>query len=971
MNNRQSFIILMAALAVATGASAETYVWTGALDSSWSVSQNWQPQGVPNASTAFARIDADPGKTSQVSLSDTSTSYSLGGLMIDADDSLSVGNGCVLTLFSTGGLTNNGALRVNAGGSYTYLRFNGSQTLFGAGELVLNDNSLNLVQLLGTQPVLTQAAGHTLRGAGQLLYNTGDLINEGTVLAQGVNALKIDPRNAFVNRGTLRAEGAGGLELDAAAYTNTGHTVEAGDGSKVVLKYGARLAGGTLMTEGTGRIWPQDGAYLQGGVRLAAGCVVTQASGAAVTVLDGLTNDGLWNVGSSDNYTYLTFSGTQTLGGGGALVLSDRIYNLVQTGSGNTLTHAAGHTIRGAGLLLYNAGNLINDGAVLAQGVNALKIDPLNVFVNRGTLRAEGAGGLILEAGVYTNAANTLTALDGSKIVLNAGARLVGGTLRTEGSSRVIPQEMSIFDGVTLDAGCVVTQANYVSVTVLDGLANDGAWNIGASINYTYLTFSGSQTLSGAGELVLSDSKFNLVQTGSGQTLTHASGHTIRGAGHLLYNAGNLVNEGVILAQGSNALQIDPLNVFVNLGTLRAEGAGGLILGSGVYTNTANTLTALDGSRIELNTSARLVGGTLRTEGSARVIPQELSIFDGVTLDAGCVVTQANAIVLTVTGGLENNGRWNIGAAGNYTYLKFDGSQTLGGTGELVLSDSKYNVVRCGAGGQTLTHAGGHTIRGCGYLLDNVGSLDNYGRILATGPARLVVNPSGAFRNLAGGVLGGTGVFEFPFNLGDNAGTLAPGLSAGTLTLIGNVSNAGSALLDLELGGVETNAFDRLVVQGALALGGSLRVTLLDGCVPAPGETFSVVLADGLSGVFVNAVPVLGGTAVAADLGGVRADVTYDCASIPRRVLLSNVEALGPGPLEIAAFDGTADGRSVTVESSASALYTLQRRTELVAGAWADVPGCINVSGTGGSLTLTDTNTPVPPTCFYRLLREP
>jgi hypothetical protein len=265
MNNRQSFIILMAALAVATGASAETYVWTGALDSSWSVSQNWQPQGVPNASTAFARIDADPGKTSQVSLSDTSTSYSLGGLMIDADDSLSVGNGCVLTLFSTGGLTNNGALRVNAGGSYTYLRFNGSQTLFGAGELVLNDNSLNLVQLLGTQPVLTQAAGHTLRGAGQLLYNTGDLINEGTVLAQGVNALKIDPRNAFVNRGTLRAEGAGGLELDAAAYTNTGHTVEAGDGSKVVLKYGARLAGGTLMTEGTGRIWPQDGAYLQGG----------------------------------------------------------------------------------------------------------------------------------------------------------------------------------------------------------------------------------------------------------------------------------------------------------------------------------------------------------------------------------------------------------------------------------------------------------------------------------------------------------------------------------------------------------------------------------------------------------------------------------------------------------------------------------------------------------------------------------
>jgi hypothetical protein len=948
--------------------AADTALWTGAFDSAWNVSQNWSPSAVPNSSAAFARIDADPGRSSQVSL--VNTSVTLGGLTVDAGDSLTVDNTLSLTLHSDGGLTNNGMLLVSAGGSYTYLRFSGSQTITGTGEIVLNDRFYNLVQLLGTQPVLTQSAGHTIRGAGFLLYNSGDLVNEGAVIAQGANALMIDPLNAFVNRGTLRAEGVGGLELNAAAYTNLEHTVEAGDGSKVVLKTGASLVGGALATEGTGRIFPQDGSSLRDGVALAAGCVVTQANGTAVTVTGGLTNNGLWSLAAVNSYTYLIFSGSQTLGGSGELVLSDRIYNLVRTASGQTLTHAAGHTLRGAGHLMYNHGDLVNDGAILAQGAAELRIDPLNAFVNRGTLRAEGAGGLVLEAGLYTNVANTLTALDGSKLALNSGARLVGGTLRTEGSALILPQDGATLDGLTLDAGCVVTQANSGAVTSVSGLTNNGRWNLGAVSSYTYLIFSGSQTLGGTGELVLSDRIYNVVRPNSSQTLTHRAGHTIRGAGYLLDNHGDLLNEGAILAQGTAELKIDPQNAFINRGILRAEGTGGLVLEAGAHTNAGAPLTVLDGSKLRLRPSARLVGGTVETQGSARFYVEETSLLDGVTLAIGSVVTQANANAVTVYNGLTNNGAWHVGAVGNYTYLDFSGSQTLGGTGELVLSDRIYNVVRCTGGSQTLTHAAGHTIRGAGYLLDNVGNLDNYGRILATGTARLIVNPLSSFRNLEGGVLGGLGTIEFTDGFAGNAGTLAPGLSAGTLTIIGNVSNAGTALLDLELGGAATNAFDRLVVQGALTLGGTLRVTLLGGFTPAPGDTFAVVLASSLNGVFANAVPASGNTAVGADLGGARADVTYDTSSYPARALLSNVESLGeaepPAFLSVEASPPTVSVRFAPAETNW--LYTLLFRPSLVVGDWSAVPGAGPRFGNGGTDELTHTNAPAAG--FYRVRAE-
>jgi hypothetical protein len=958
--------ITLLTLAAVAAAAADVSVWNGGAGN-WNSAANWTPAVVPNGASAVVRIDGEAGAASAVTLD---LSPSVGGLTLDAGDSLTIANGRSLTVYGGGGgLTNDGALALNSSGSITYLVFSGRQSLVGAGEIVMGNHSYNEINLIGTDKVLTQDAGHTIRGAGRLLDNTGNLINCGNVRAQGSVALTVDPLSFFINEGTLRAEGSGGLTLAAGAYTNAGHTIEALDGSRVTIQNAASVVGGTLASVGTGRFWPADGARLDG-VALAAGTVVTQANGVAVTVLGGLENNGRWHLAASSGLTDLTLSGSQTLSGSGELVLGNHVYNEVRMGaSGQTLTHGAGHTIRGAGALLDNVGNLVNEGTILAQGSQTLILDPYAYVVNAGTLRAEGSGGLTLAAGAYTNDGHVIEANAGSKVTLHSSATVYGGTLASADTGRLVPQSGARLHGITLASGTTVTHANGAAITVTGGLTNRGRWNQGASMSITTLTFSGDQTLDGDGEIVLTDHVYNHLALGAAaQTLTHGEEHTIRGAGALLNNSGNLVNEGTILAQGAVALTIDPSPSFVNVGTLRAEGTGGLTLGAGAHTNVGHTIEVMTGSKLKLVNGTVLYGGTLA--GAGQLLPASGARLHDVTLADGTAVAHANGASITITGGLVNRGRWNLNTVNAITTLSFSGEQTLSGAGELVLADNTYSRVTLGATSQTLTHGSAHTIRGSGLLLNNTGDLDNYGRLLAVGARKMTINPATSFRNLGTGVLGGTGTFEFTDGLANNAGTIAPGLSVGTLTIIGDVSNASSALFDFELGGTGAGQSDKLVVQGALALDGELRVAFANGYIPEPEDAVVILSATALSGAFANAVPLAGTTAsnVLTDVG--TCDVTYDYTSASRTVTVSNMR---PNPSLLRAVGVGSAGVVRTIQFAPSAedwLYTLQRRPSLGGGDWADVPGQGPRPGIGRRDLMTDTNAPAA-AGFYRVRGAP
>jgi len=120
-------------------------------------------------------------------------------------------------------------------------------------------------------------------------------------------------------------------------------------------------------------------------------------------------------------------------------------------------------------------------------------------------------------------------------------------------------------------------------------------------------------TLQGGGHVELTDSSENVITgTVADVTLTNVD-NTIAGAGHLGDGVMTLVNEGTIIATGTNSLDIDTgTNAITNSGTFEATGAGGLVIHSDVI-NTG-LLWANDGDvTIDGNVSGNgsaLISGT-------------------------------------------------------------------------------------------------------------------------------------------------------------------------------------------------------------------------------------------------------------------------------------------------------------------------------------------------------------------------
>ena len=81
-------------------------------------------------------------------------------------------------------------------------------TLQGGGEVTLSDDAGNVIAGTMSSVTLTNV-DNTISGAGQLGNGQMMLINEGTIVATGNNALVIDTgANAVVNSGTLEATGS-------------------------------------------------------------------------------------------------------------------------------------------------------------------------------------------------------------------------------------------------------------------------------------------------------------------------------------------------------------------------------------------------------------------------------------------------------------------------------------------------------------------------------------------------------------------------------------------------------------------------------------------------------------------------------------------------------------------------------------------------------------------------------------------
>ena len=206
--------------------------------------------GIANDANGDAVITLGSGETITLVGTDAA-SLSAGNFIFNQEPTTSnagamtISDGAMLPLGGT--IDNTGTIALNSTGDETDLEvLVNSVTLQGGGQVTLSDNSQNVIFGGASSATLTNV-DNTISGAGQIGQGQMTLANEGTIDANGTNALTIDTgSNVVSNSGTLEATGSGGLVVNG-AVANSGSLIAAG--GDLTLK-GDVTGGGTATISG-------------------------------------------------------------------------------------------------------------------------------------------------------------------------------------------------------------------------------------------------------------------------------------------------------------------------------------------------------------------------------------------------------------------------------------------------------------------------------------------------------------------------------------------------------------------------------------------------------------------------------------------------------------------------------------------------------------------------------------------------
>jgi hypothetical protein len=428
-----------------------------------------------------------------------------------------------------------------------------------------------------------------------------------------------------------------------------------------------------------------------------------------------------------------------TLSGGGTVNLSGTGYILAGP-NGGTLVNQD-NTIQGVGNIELN---LVNAGTIDAnfhsvEGTLTISPGSGAMVTNTGLIEATN-GGLLELSGNFTNTGGTITAGAGSTVDMG-GASITGGTLSTTGNGVItVTGNKNSLNSLT-NSGTLVVNDNS-TLTISGTINNTGTIGLESRGNGTYLTISGSATLTGSGVLGMGIGPNYIEGASTGnEVLTNQS--TIEGSGFLGNGFLVLNNQGTIDANTLNeTLLVSPSSGGVtNTGTLEATSGGTLQL-IGNYTNTNGKITAATGSIASLN-GASITGGTLSTSGSGVI--ETLSGGSGATLSGltnSGTFNVSDGTTLTLAGAITNTGQINENSTGSNTFIDINGKVTLAGKGTLTMGKGSHNFIQGTGTAPVLTNS--NTIQGAGNIGDASMGLINSGTILANAGGLVVdVNSSG------------------------------------------------------------------------------------------------------------------------------------------------------------------------------------------------------------------------------------
>ncbi|HEX2473697.1 MAG TPA: hypothetical protein VHK01_03060, partial [Lacipirellulaceae bacterium] len=267
-----------------------------------------------------------------------------------------------------------------------------------------------------------------------------------------------------------------------------------------------------------------------------------------------------------------------------------------------------------------------------------------------------------------------------------------------------------------------------------------------------------------------------------------------------------------------------------------------VVLGVASATNgTSHAELTITGMGSEVNASSTVILGGLRTTQAI------LNITDGGVFRAGgqtlLTATLNDMADVTISGG----GRWEQ-----------TGEISIGGGRDL-----NNNLADAGTASLTLRDNGVLEATTAVNIMDR-GTLVLDGGSLKT---PLVRHDRGGTFQFTAGTLS---VDSFVGNLVNEGGTIAPGASPGLTAVQGDFTQVNGGQLEIEIGGkAPATEFDRLTVTGSATLAGALDVSLIGDFMPAAGNSFEVLRADG--GIF-NAFST---TSLPTLPGGLNWDVVY------------------------------------------------------------------------------------------------
>lgn len=556
--------------------------------------------------------------------------------------------------------------------------------------------------------------------------------------------------------------------------------------------------------------------------------------------------------------------------------------------------------------LFDNDGTLIKSGG---GGVSTIDVPIDNdgtVQANNGTLSFTRGGtwtNLISATGGVFRFGSGTHSLSGLGIA-GSGRIEITGTANTDGPVTVAPTATLALAGLALGGNAALTvdgPFEWTAGTIggSGALTMNGPMTLEGSsktlngrtlVSHATAVFKGSFTLNLAGGAVLRNAAggtFDFQNPVSIATSGPGMGETLDNQGTLLKSAGgglatidvrtvaagpvNVANGTLSFTRGGTwTNQVDTTGGVLRFGGGTHSLSGVDIVGSGRAEVTGGTVSSDGAVAIGPMTALTLAGGTLAGSGPLTVDGAfawnagpitgtgALTVNGSLTLDSGSSKTMTTRTLLNNGAGVwKGGGVVNLAGGavlrnggGATLDIQFDSGLGLSGMPSGQLFDNQGTLIKSGGAMTTAvdvptTNSGVVDIRAGTLRFNQTTYVQTAGATILNGGNLSALGGSGA--SIQGGVIRGSGTITGNLS---NAGTLAPGFSPGRLVITGNYSQTG--VFAVEIGGLTAQAqFDQLRVNGSATLGGILDVDLIDGFVPAAGNSF-LVLDGSTSGSFAG-----------------------------------------------------------------------------------------------------------------------